>query len=127
MANPLPSNAEESAEIFHHLTEETRYPALIVFLLCLVVYGGISKGVSSFEIVNQIAVPILLAIITVGFYTAIFLPNASSGVSLMFGWDWSFLHNANTFIDGISQNAWDTGNFKCFFKFSAMILSKIIG
>ena len=23
--------------------------------------------------------------------------------------DWSFLANANTFIDGISQNAWDTG------------------
>ena len=87
----------------------SKIKALIVFLLSIVIYLGISRGVSSFELVNQIAVPILLVIITIGFYTALFLPNASAGVRLMFGWDWSFLHNANTFIDGISQNAWDTG------------------
>ena len=94
-----------------------------MFLLSLVIYLGISRGVSSFEIVNQIAVPILLCIITIGFYTALFLPNASAGVRLMFGWDWSFLHNANTFIDGISQNAWDTGNefFFEILKFSSFL------
>jgi len=109
ISHPLPQSAEESALIFSHLTEETSYPALFVFLLSILIYLGISRGVSSFEIVNQIAVPILLVIITIGFYMALFLPNASAGVRLMFGWDWSFLHNANTFIDGISQNAWDTG------------------
>ena len=45
MANELPQNADDSAEIFHHLTEETRYPALIVFILSIVIYAGISKGV----------------------------------------------------------------------------------
>ena len=37
------------------------------------------------------------------------MPYASAGVSLVFSMDWSYLATANAFIDGISQNAWDTG------------------
>ena len=45
----------------------------------------------------------------IGFYYSLFLPYASAGVSLVFSMDWSYLATANAFIDGISQNAWDTG------------------
>ena len=66
-------------------------------------------GVKSFELINQITVPVLFLIIMIGFYYSLFLPYASSGVSLVFSMDWSYLATANAFIDGISQNAWDTG------------------
>ena len=66
-------------------------------------------GVKSFELINQITVPVLFLIILIGFYYSLFLPYASSGVSLVFSMDWSYLATANAFIDGISQNAWDTG------------------
>ena len=63
----------------------------------------------SFELINQITVPVLFLIILIGFYYSLFLPYASAGVSLVFSMDWSYLATANAFIDGISQNAWDTG------------------
>jgi len=90
-------------------TEETRYPALILFILSIVICLSISKGVKSFELINQITVPVLFLIILIGFYYSLFLPYASAGVSLVFSMDWSYLATANAFIDGISQNAWDTG------------------
>ena len=44
MINPLPNNSEDSLKIFYHLTEETRYPALILFILSIVICLSISKG-----------------------------------------------------------------------------------
>ena len=47
MINPLPNNSEDSLKIFYHLTEETRYPALILFILSIVICLSISKGLST--------------------------------------------------------------------------------
>ena len=44
MINPLPNNSEDSLKIFYHLTEETRYPALILFILSIIICLSISKG-----------------------------------------------------------------------------------
>ena len=55
------------------------------------------------------AVPILFSLIIFGFYCALFLPKGAKGVQLVFSMDWTLLESPAPLIDGISQNAWDTG------------------
>ena len=109
MSHSLPQNADQSEAIFTGLSEESRFPLLITFCLSLVVYLAISAGISSIERINLAAVPVLFSLILFGFYYSLFLPRASTGIKLIFSMDWSVLENAKTMIDGISQNAWDTG------------------
>lgn len=46
-------------------------------------------GVATIEPVNKIMVPTLLAIVTLSFYWAIFLPSAADGITYMFRPNWS--------------------------------------
>lgn len=109
ISHPLPTNAEESGEIFRHLTEETGWPALLTFLIALFVYGCLSKGITTIEKINLCCVPILFFLILVGFYYSLFLPKAAMGVALIFRMDWATLKKGQFLIDGLAQNAWDTG------------------
>lgn len=45
-------------------------------------------GVATIEPVNKVMVPVLLAIVALSFYWAIFLPDAADGITYMFQPHW---------------------------------------
>lgn len=66
-----------------------------------IIAAGLSviRGVSTIEPVNKVIVPILLAIVTLSFYWALFLPWASEGIIHMFTPNWGKgKNNSNQFF-----------------------------
>ena len=109
MANPLPSEISASHDIFDYFAENSRWPVL--FQACVIVGGGVCvyAGVCSIEPVMMAMVPVLLCIMIVSFVYSLTLPYASIGISHLFTMDWTVLQSPNTWIDALTQNAWDTG------------------
>ena len=69
------------------------FPILCTFVILLLSSAAVSRGVSTFEPVNLIIVPILLLTLAFSFYWAIFLPYASVGITHLFTPDWGkFIH-----------------------------------
>ncbi len=67
------------------------------------------KGIRSIEKVNKVLIPTLLAIVVVALYRTITLDGAGSGISFLFTPDWATLAKPNTWLEALTQNAWDTG------------------
>ena len=109
IANPLPLEFDSSSEVFVYFAETSSWPVL--FQACVIAAGGLCvyAGVRSIEPVMMIMVPILLCIMIVSFIYSLTLPFASIGISHLFTMDWSVLQNPSTWIDALTQNAWDTG------------------
>jgi NSS family neurotransmitter:Na+ symporter len=76
-----------------------------------VVLGGLAilKGVSSIEKVNRILIPSLLIIVVISVIRAITLPGSGEGIAYLFRPDWKALGTPKTWLDALTQNAWDTG------------------
>ena len=83
----------------------------------IVLHGGMMTlgvlacrgGVRTIERANQVLVPTLLAIVLVAAVRAVTLPGAGAGVAFLFTPDWGTLASASTWLEALTQNAWDTG------------------
>ncbi|CAK8691103.1 putative sodium-dependent transporter YocR [Clavelina lepadiformis] len=109
IANPLPENLEASKELFRFFSEDTLFPVLLQAIV--IAFGGVCvfAGVRSIEPAMMIMVPVLLVIMLSSFIYALTLPSASVGISHLFTMDWEVFASPNTWIDALTQNAWDTG------------------
>lgn len=67
------------------------------------------QGVKSIERANRILVPTLLVIVVIAVVRAVTLPGAGAGIAYLFTPDWSVLSNPETWLEALTQNAWDTG------------------
>ena len=67
------------------------------------------RGVRSIERVNGVLVPALLVIVLVAVVRAVTLPGAGAGIAYLFTPDWSTLARPATWLEALTQNAWDTG------------------
>jgi neurotransmitter:Na+ symporter, NSS family len=70
---------------------------------------AIVRGVRSIERISLILLPVLLFIVLVSVIRALTLPGAAAGVSYLFTPDWSVLAQPRTWLEALTQNAWDTG------------------
>ena len=67
------------------------------------------QGVRSIERANRFLVPTLLVIVVIAVIRAVTLPGAGAGIAYLFTPDWSILANPRTWLEALTQNAWDTG------------------
>ena len=77
-----------------------------MFIVALVIYRGITKGI---EKVTKILVPSLLIILLILFFRAITLPNAILGIKYFFTPDLNVILDYKVWLNALTQNAWDTG------------------
>lgn len=67
------------------------------------------QGVRSIERANKVLVPTLLVIVVIAVVRAVTLPGAGAGIAYLFTPDWSTLASPTTWLEALTQNAWDTG------------------
>lgn len=67
------------------------------------------RGVGSIERVSKVMMPTLIILVLLLTLRAVTLPGASAGLSYMFSIDLADLGRADTWIQALTQNAWDTG------------------
>jgi len=72
----------------------------------IVIYKGITNGI---EKVNKILIPTLVGILLILFVRAITLPNAFEGIKFLFMPKAEYFFNIKTWLNALTQNAWDTG------------------
>ncbi|CAI8024003.1 Uncharacterized sodium-dependent transporter HI_0736, partial [Geodia barretti] len=106
-SSTLPSSLDASLQIWNDL-QGSNWPVLCHGVAILLASLSVSRGVSTIELVNKVIVPILLSIVVLCFYWAIFLPYAANGIIHLFSPSWESLKDSKLWIDAASQNAWDT-------------------
>lgn len=106
--HPLPQNFESAMTIWNNY-QSGIWP--LVTHLAAVCFGTLAiwKGISSIERVNKILIPSLLVIIIICVIRAVTLPGAGDGLIYLFRPDLKQLGNPRTWLDALTQNAWDTG------------------
>ena len=67
------------------------------------------RGVRGIERTARFLIPALLLLVVALTIRAVTLPGASAGLDFLFSPDWQALGNAELWIQGLTQNAWDTG------------------
>ncbi|NSW95297.1 MAG: sodium-dependent transporter [Bacteroidales bacterium] len=107
-SHPLPENYE-SAVVIWNTYQSSLWPVLTH--LAAVCFGALAiwKGISSIEKVNKILIPSLLIIVIICVIRAVTLPGAGDGLTYLFRPDLKQLGNPRTWLDALTQNAWDTG------------------
>lgn len=70
---------------------------------------AVARGVQSIERISIVLLPVLLLTILVAVARALTLPGAFEGVTYLFAPDWSVLAQPKTWLEALTQNAWDTG------------------
>lgn len=106
--HPLPGNFESAMEVWNSY-QNSYWPVLTHFTAVLFGILAILKGVKSIERVNKILIPSLLVIVIICVVRALTLPGAGEGLAYLFNADLKQLGNTKTWIDALTQNAWDTG------------------
>jgi len=104
----LPVDLKTSTAVWDHY-QAGNWPLLTHFMA--VILGGLAilRGISSIEKVNRILIPSLLVIVLISVVRAITLPGSGEGIAYLFRPDWKALGDPKTWIDALTQNAWDTG------------------
>ncbi len=105
---PLPADSAEAVKIWEHF-QFSSWPFL--FHLLAVSFAGLAiwRGVSRIEKVNKILIPTLLIIVILSVVRALTLPGAGAGVAYLFRPQWDQLTMPETWLQALTQNAWDTG------------------
>jgi NSS family neurotransmitter:Na+ symporter len=67
------------------------------------------RGVSGIEKAARVLIPSLLVLVVVLAIRAVTLPGAVQGLEFLFQPEWSDLLSARIWLEGLTQNAWDTG------------------
>ena len=105
---PLPRDAAAAAAVWSHMHASGAPVAchLLAFGLC---GWAVHRGVASIERVNKVLIPVLLVIVGGSVARALTLPGAVPGLSFLFAPHWASLANPETWLEALTQNAWDTG------------------
>jgi len=106
--HPLPENFESAMLIWDNY-QTSIWPLLTHAAAILFGALAIWKGINSIEKVNRILIPSLLLIVIICVIRAVTLPGAGEGLAYLFTPDFSQLGNPKTWLDALTQNAWDTG------------------
>ncbi len=99
----------ESAQASWDGFQASGLPLLFHGLMVALGAAAVFKGVSSIERANQVLVPTLLVIVVIAVVRAVTLPGAGAGIAYLFTPDWSVLAEPATWLEALTQNAWDTG------------------
>lgn len=84
-------------------------PVALHALAVVAAYRAVRTGASSIERANRVLVPLLLAAIGACVVRAVTLPGASAGIAFLLRFDPEPLGRARTWLEALTQNAWDTG------------------
>jgi len=77
-----------------------------MFLVGIIIYKGVTKGI---EKVTKFLVPALIIILLILFFRAITLDNAIEGIKYFFTPDIDKILDYKVWLNALTQNAWDTG------------------
>ncbi|HEX7070096.1 MAG TPA: sodium-dependent transporter [Rhodothermales bacterium] len=105
---PLPdttAGATAMWESFHVSGAPVLFHALAMGLGAAVIW----RGVRSIERMSKVLLPTLFAIVIVAVIRAVTLDGAGSGIRFLFTPDWRTLGDPSTWLEALTQNAWDTG------------------
>lgn len=91
---------------FSHSYQPLFFHAITIIIASFIVYKGITKGI---ELSNKILIPLLILIIITIFIRAITLPGAFEGIKYLFTPTKAELFSLHTWLEALTQNAWDTG------------------
>lgn len=69
----------------------------------------VARGVKGIERLNHVMMPTLIVLVLVLTLRAVTLPGASNGLNYMFSVNLADLAKADTWLQALTQNAWDTG------------------
>ncbi len=108
ITSPLPGNLEASTALwdgFQSGSLPILFHALATGLAALVIW----RGVRSIERVSKILMPMLLSIVVIAVIRALTLDGSGSGIRFLFTPEWSTLARPSTWLEALTQNAWDTG------------------
>lgn len=80
-------------------------------LVAMMGLGGlvVARGVSAIERISLVLLPALLGIVLLCVVRAVTLPGAGAGLAYLFAFDGSVLAEPRTWLEALTQNAWDTG------------------
>ena len=106
--NGLPVTSEASLAAWAAF-QATPWPIVLHGVMMAIGVFAVRGGVQSIEKANKILVPTLLAIVVIAVIRAVTLPGAGEGIAYLFTPDWSTLGSASTWLEALTQNAWDTG------------------
>ncbi|MDA0684320.1 MAG: sodium-dependent transporter [Bacteroidetes bacterium] len=106
--NPLPISVETSTAVWEGF-QGSSLPLVFHALAMGVGAAIVLKGVKSIERANKILIPSLFAIVLISLVRAVTLDGASDGITFLFTPDWATLSNPRTWLEALTQNAWDTG------------------
>ncbi len=83
----------------------------VVLHAVMIVLGAVAvlRGVRSIERICLVLLPTLLLIIVLAVLRALTLPGGLDGLGYLFTADWSVLARPRTWLEALTQNAWDTG------------------
>ncbi|NNF04797.1 MAG: sodium-dependent transporter, partial [Rhodothermales bacterium] len=81
------------------------FHALAMFVGMLIVW----RGVRSIEKANKILIPALFTIVLIAVVRTLTLDGAWNGIGFLFTPDWATLKEPRTWLEALTQNAWDTG------------------
>jgi NSS family neurotransmitter:Na+ symporter len=86
-------------------------PWPVVLHACVMAVGGMAvlRGVRSIERISVVLLPALLLIVLLAAGRALTLPGGLDGLRYLFTPDWSVLAQPGTWLEALTQNAWDTG------------------
>jgi NSS family neurotransmitter:Na+ symporter len=122
--NPLPENFE-SAMLIWDKYQGSLWPLVTHAAAIFLGVVAIWKGIKSIEKVNRILIPSLLLIVIVCVIRAVTLPGAGEGLAYLFTPDLRQLGEPKTWLDALTQNAWDTGaGWGLFLTFAAYMKSE---
>lgn len=79
----------------------------VVAMLCAVLV--VARGVRGIESITRVLLPSLVAMVALLAIRAVTLPGAERGLSFMFTPSLAGLTNYQTWLQALTQNAWDTG------------------
>src|SRR5690606_14188449 len=86
-------------------------PLPVVLLALTMGLGGLAilRGVRSIEQISLVLLPTLLVIVVLAVVRAVTLPGAGAGLAYLFTPGLSVLAKPQTWLEALTQNAWDTG------------------
>jgi len=106
--NELPTEPEDSRQIFKDFAEESSWPLLTSALAVVLAGLSVAKGVKTIEKVSLFLVPVLLFIIGFTFVWSLTREYADLGITYLFTPNWESFGKPRLWVDALSQNAFDT-------------------
>jgi len=108
LTNPLPLTTETARAVWDNY-QSGGWPMLFHAVAMGLGALAIWRGVTSIERVNKVLIPTLLIIVIASVIRAVTLPGAAAGIVHLFTPEWGQLLEPKTWLEALTQNAWDTG------------------